>query len=288
MAQKYRIKTIRYAGAFDYILDTNNGLYVFGEHKKHINDLLFDYNSFKCRIITIVRVPQKNISEMEFTIGDMIQLHSGRKAITNIFFELGDPILRCGNGVQDRVRLLNAVKIVPVIKEEVATKTVKKATTTKKVVKKETNPFQSIEDTIVKSFNGRQIRLEKTLKERKETLKEFLIKYYVDWNKAAIEDKKDTIWVDDDTIQTKAGKRRSLGDLYMIAKYYYPNTTLKDLVKILFVDFVTEFPHYRSSYCWGTSKRMFYYAGTQTTGIYDKEQLDEYGKKWDWYIINLK
>ncbi len=121
---------------------------------------------------------------------------------------------------------------------------------------------------------------DKTAQTRKETLQEFLAKVFTEWN-----DEKNTIYVDDKSIQTGTGKRRSLGDIYMLCKYYYPTVTIRDVLFELYVGLRDYFDsHYRTSYCHTINKRVWYYDEDAGSGIYNKELNDEYGKKYNWYL----
>jgi hypothetical protein len=136
----------------------------------------------------------------------------------------------------------------------------------------------------IESDYPRPIRLEKTKRKRKETLHEFLIKFLTDWN-----DEKDTIYADDKSRQTKAGKRRSLGDIFMICKYYYPDITLEEVLYELYVGLNEYFTSgYRSSYCFAMLKRTFYYDEDAKNAVYNKTHNDEYGNPYRYYLAFFK
>ena len=123
----------------------------------------------------------------------------------------------------------------------------------------------------------RDIRIQGVLKKREETLEEFLIKFFTKWN---IE--KNTIYVDNEKIQTQSKRRRSLGDIYKICKYYYPRCTLRQVAVLLYSTLSKKVPGFRSSYCWTINKRVWYKG--DHTGFYNKTQEDEYGmstKDWE-------
>ncbi len=116
-------------------------------------------------------------------------------------------------------------------------------------------PFLIIEQTI-KDKNLRAIRLEKLKKDRDgQTVEQFLIKFFTEWN-----DNRNTIYVDNRDIQTPIGKRRSLGDIYMICLYYFPECSLKDVLDILYNQLLSSMPDgFRSSYCSTINKRVWYF-----------------------------
>lgn len=125
-----------------------------------------------------------------------------------------------------------------------------------------------------------EIRLEKFNRKRKETLHEFLIKFFTDFNI-----NKKTIYKKDKSIQTPANKRRSLGDIYMICKYYYPNISVKDVIYELYIGLREDvkIEKLRTSYCSMINKRVWYY--NATVGLIGTKNLeDEYGYKYDEYL----
>ncbi len=147
--------------------------------------------------------------------------------------------------------------------------------------------LEQIEEDIRAKY-PRPIKLERLLKRRTETLKEFLIKFFkgnpnneiLPWN-----DTRNTIYVDDSTVQTPMEKRRSLGDIYMICKYYYPNCTLQEVVKLLYVTLIDELDEgMRTSYCNTIRKRVWYYSFDTDGGVYNEDTVDEYGNKFNFYI----
>lgn len=116
-----------------------------------------------------------------------------------------------------------------------------------------------------------KIRLERLLKKRKETVEEFIYKFFTEWN-----DDRNTIFVNRE-VQTLAEKRRSLGDIFMIVRYYYPSATLEEVVKILHETMPKRLTGFRTSYCNDIKKRVFYYDGERATGVFDAKKEDEYG-----------
>lgn len=118
------------------------------------------------------------------------------------------------------------------------------------------------------------LRIQGLLKKRKETLEEFLIKFFSKWN-----EEKDTILVENKEVDTLAGCRRSIGDVYMICKYYYPKCTLKEVKDILY-GFIggSKLKGFRSSYCHSTDKRMFYREDPEDKSvILNTDEVDEFG-----------
>lgn len=118
---------------------------------------------------------------------------------------------------------------------------------------------------------------------RRESIEDFLTKFFKNWN-----ENRNTIYTDDNSVQTEMGKRRSLGDIFAICRYYYPTCTLKEVAKALYVtlnETITD--GYRSSYCNTINKRVFYYDNTKENGVFDKTTNDETGHPHRWWIEQL-
>lgn len=142
--------------------------------------------------------------------------------------------------------------------------------------------FAAVEQAIL-SRNTRPIRLERLLKRRTETLQRFLERFFQDWN-----DDRNTIYVDDSSVQTEMGRRRSLGDIYMICKYYYPTCTLNEVLNLLYNVLPTSMPNgFRTSYCNTILKRVWYFDEDQATNQLDKTRNDEFGNNYQFYLTNI-
>lgn len=153
------------------------------------------------------------------------------------------------------------------------------------VITKTNNVFETLEAKILNSYN-RPIRLSKFFKKNlPKTLEEFLINFYKEYNK-----NHQTIFVDDKTVQTDVNKRRSLGDIFIICKYYYPTCTLKEVINTLYNVLPVKITNgYRQSFCSTIKKRVFYYQPeTYTENYMQQGRDDEYGNSVDFYTENLK
>lgn len=124
------------------------------------------------------------------------------------------------------------------------------------------------------------IRLEKLLKKTIPTnLKDFLIKFFEVYNA-----EKATIYVDTKVVQTTTGRRRSLGDIYQLCKYYFPECTLKQVLTLLYTTLPAHYNRgFRTSYCSTIHKRVWYYEAGSATHEYDSTTNDEFGKRPDFY-----
>ena len=154
-----------------------------------------------------------------------------------------------------------------------------------------TNLFGQIKEAILESFDNEDtpIRIRGLLRKRKETLQEFLIKFFTKWN---IE--RDTIWVRTGETQTEADKKRSLGDIYMICKYYYPDCTLNELILHLYDSLPEYFEEvhdetgFRTCVCQQIHKRVWWYEEGDANNVNHKTTNDEYGKPYRFYLDNLE
>lgn len=139
-----------------------------------------------------------------------------------------------------------------------------------------------LEKLIISNYSS-PIRIKGLLRKRKETLEEFLTKFITDWNL-----EKDTIYVETGIQQTDAGRRRSLGDIYMICKYYYKNITLNEVLNLLYNILKDNIDTgYRTCYCSTIKKRVWYYDENSEIRIFNEDQNDEYGNKYQFYLDNI-
>ena len=143
------------------------------------------------------------------------------------------------------------------------------------------NTILKLQETIESQY-PREIRLEKTLKNRNESLFTFISTFLMDWNNT-----RKTIYVDNKEMQTDIGKRRSLGDIYMICKYYYHACTLKDVLKILYID-LSKHDGFVNSKCDDIHKRVWRYDKELPSITYNLNIYDEYGNRPEDYYKLLK
>jgi len=143
----------------------------------------------------------------------------------------------------------------------------------------------TLQTKILSNYN-RPIRLANTLKKSiaKLTLYEFLKEFFETYNH-----ERDTIYADNTSeVQTEMSKRRSLGDIFMLCRYYFPNCTLKDVLKILYVDLHNLVPGFRTSWCNQIHKRVWYLEDSDDENEQcNKTQTDEYGYKFNDYVAIL-
>lgn len=148
------------------------------------------------------------------------------------------------------------------------------------------NTLEAIEADIIRKYT-RAIRLPQLLRARTETPLQFLTKFFKGTdNIEAWNETRNTIYVDDNSVQTESGKRRSFGDIFMILKYYYPNITVKEVVALLYRDVFTGNLRLgmRSSNCGQIHKRVWYYDEDEGGQFMEAGQRDEYGNNKQFYL----
>lgn len=153
-----------------------------------------------------------------------------------------------------------------------------------KAAPKAVDKVKQIEEQLLKQP---KIRLNKFLRKNKgNSVKEFIILFL---NK--LNNEYETIYYEDKKIHTPAGKRRSLGDIFILTKYYHSKATLKEVAQILHSLFNSkEVPNFRSSKCSQIKRRTFYKgASMQSSELLQAEDPDEFGltvKQWQELLKN--
>jgi hypothetical protein len=208
----------------------------------------------------------------EFEVGtSMVIVGDISKKVVNISIQKGLVVLYLF-AHHESIFLNNAVKYVEPIPEPTLSDEDK------------ANFFLAIQNKII-TANPRPIRLPGLLKNRKtQTLADFLRAFFTDYNT-----NKDTIFVDNRDVQTAAGKRRSVGDIFMICRYYYSTCTLSQVYDILLNQLPISMPSgFRTSKCSTISKRVWYYDATKESAQKDLNSIDEYGNKISVLKTNLQ
>lgn len=305
MAAQYKILEFESVYGNDkLILDERSGLYkgflrskynhtITYSNAKGIDSLhsiytILDSNNYNISKIKVLvtrdsRFHRNNVENYKtYSVGDVKFLNNLQVTIKRILIGDIDQNQRISILAQlYNNELINITKLKDEI--EMPKVAVKKAETTnrsKTVKQVKTDKFFRIASTIEKAFAGQEVRLQGVLKKRKETLEQFIVKFFTKFNL-----EKDTIFVNTLEVQTSHGKRRSLGDIYMICKYYYPDVTVEEIAKIIYTNLRTH--RLRSSFCYNVKKRVWYYSETAESNVYDEDVADEYGHKWKYYIDKL-
>lgn len=236
-------------------IEFNNRIYIFSEntyeyHDESLNHLK-ETEYFKAvKLGNILSV--KTNTGITFSVGDILTNYSNR-TIMAIYLHHDNLKIRF-----DDLHISNYTELL--------------------FTKKEKLSLEKLEEKI-KELNPKKLRLENTLLKsiKNLTLCDFLYKFFVEFNYS-----KNTIYVENKQIQTEAGRRRSLGDIYCICKYYFPNCSLKEILRILYVDLHETLDGFRTSYCYTINKRVWYWEDPDD----DNEQCDKLKEDEFGYIFN--
>lgn len=111
-------------------------------------------------------------------------------------------------------------------------------------------------------------------------IEEFIKRFFKTYNNDLI-----TAFADNGNEQTRAGARRSGGDIFRICKYYYPKTTLEEVMKTidkLHQEGLGDNKYLKSQVCRQVNKRV-YNTDSRTT-VFHKEEKDEFNRLVGDYI----
>lgn len=238
---------------------------------------------FMCSATYAIHAVKRVNDGVEFEVGTRITVNL---RINSIKIENNIPRLTSDGGVE--IMLANATiytapAVVTPTPQPAATITNNAPTTNLNQTQKDAF-FNTIQHTII-AANPRAVRLPGLLRNRgTQTLQAFLQEFFTNWN-----EDKDTIYADNRDVQTAAGKRRSVGDIFMICKYYYPTCTLKQVYNALLNQLPTSMPSgFRTSKCSTINKRVWYFDDELESGQLDLERADEYGNKIALLKTNLQ
>jgi hypothetical protein len=254
-----------------------------------VNQSTRHFISFLCQNTYRVSKVKRLVDNVEFELGRLI-----KRSPTGVAIVLTQIELNTDNGkilLNGSIALENAISAAGVAVQQTTTPTPAPIPT----LPAQTNDewFLALQNRIIANY-PRAIRLEKTLRNRKtQTLKDFIKIFFEEWNgnndnNSEQGDFKNTIYVDNHSIQTGWGKRRSIGDLFMICRYYFPNCTLKQVYQILLIDLYNEFENgFRTSKCNTIGKRVWYYDNEDDKGQLDLNTPDEYNNTISIYLQKL-
>lgn len=254
--------------------DDRSGFYI-SDKDVNIQRHLKSFIGKKCNITSVIFKTNDFIKgNVKFEIGNV---YAGDIIKSIGFSDEGKILLYTGVDVfielSDAVRHINELKF-PEPKKVLVKKVIEP------IVKPKVNMYDNILLQINKDYL-QPIRLEKTLKNRgKQTLERFLINFFNDYNLS-----RNTIYSTTKKVQTEMGKRRSLGDIYMICKYYFPNCTVQEVYKLLTGVLPNYFVNgFRTSSCKMINKRVWYYDANKKNELLNKEYVDEFGNTYEQYI----
>ena len=247
-----------------FTLEPVTGLYVSSldsNNKKGLYDFLCDPDYI------ITKVKYGTINPREFELLEFVKYNNNRVQIDGFTIIKNKMYIATedDNGPDDG--LIHIALAIPYINNQ-------------QLIDEANQFFTQLQQTILDS-NPRKFRILGVLKNRRESVKEFLIKFFKGtgnmtqgWNNS-----KNTIYLDNSEVQTESGRRRSLGDIFIVLRYYYPNITLKEVVKLLYVTLPEELRGnngLRSSYCNQINKRVWYCENNANGNWYNTELPDEY------------
>lgn len=115
---------------------------------------------------------------------------------------------------------------------------------------------------------------------KRSSLKEFLINFFIDYNR-----NNHTFFVKGMYTQTTLAKRRSIGDIFLICKHYYPDCRLHEVLYLLHKVLPSEIDLY-TWHCCNIQKRVWFINKTNTR-VGDESYKDEYGYKYRDYRKEL-
>lgn len=244
---------------------------------------------FMCSPTYVISGVKRLTDNQEFLIDTRINSNVTtvtNRSINSIKIENGQIRFDCSGGSD--IPLQNAVVYTPPVvlppTPQPAVAAANNAPTTNLNQTQKDAFFNTIQHTII-AANPRAVRLPGLLRNRgTQSLQAFLQEFFTNWN-----EDKDTIYADNRDVQTEAGKRRSVGDIFMICKYYYPTCTLKQVYNALLNQLPTSMPSgFRTSKCSTINKRVWYFDDELESGQLDLERADEYGNKIALLKTNLQ
>jgi hypothetical protein len=243
---------------------------------------------FMCSSTYMIHSVKRLTDNVEFSVATRINsnINPAGRLIMSIKIENGEIVLSVTGGAEialHNAAIYTAPVVTPIVAQPIATAANNASTTNLNQTQKDAF-FNTIQNTII-AANPRAVRLPGLLRNRQgQTLQAFLQEFFTNWNQ-----EKDTIFADNREVQTQAGKRRSVGDIFMICKYYYPSCTLKQVYKALLIDLPASMPSgFRTSKCTTINKRVWYYDSGAESGQLSLETTDEYGNKIALLKTNLQ
>jgi hypothetical protein len=296
--QSYKILSIRWNElntGINYTLDERTGNFVTNSHsveESHRTKSLMDFFSLNGVNITKVRRNPTTtaIRQCDFSIGDRITRTNGvghSATIVGIKIEGGRVVL-VTNVTNLGMSLEDAQLYVPPVQDTVPSNN----TSTNAITS--STAISDMQDRVLREFDGgsgRTIRLERLLKNRRtQTPEQFLIKFFKEWNYAIsnTDTRRNSIYVDDSSRQTDCGRRRSLGDIFMLMRYYYPTITLREVLVLLYRTLPRQIERgFRSSICNQIHKRVWYYDPANANDMVNSTSADEYGHALSWYTDRI-
>lgn len=118
------------------------------------------------------------------------------------------------------------------------------------------------------------------------SLKDFITNFLKDYNK---NNELENITVDDEEVFCAQNKRRSGGDIFRLCKYYYPKTTLLEVLAVLDEIILQDTKkEYKVQICEMINKRVYSYWGEKAGNHYHLTDNDEFNRKQGEYVREYK
>jgi len=267
-SRKFQILQFKSKGLtpLTYDLNANNGNYICSinpeENPKRC------VSSFTCDgdfTISGIRDKQRNL---DFIIGKVIATNTGLGNLEKIQIVF--------DGVSSQVMLTLSGGLVPYNMSSVRPHVQPKPIVEVKATIAEQHPeFYSLEQRILKDFNNQTLKFDVFKRKKTETFEEFRKLF---WERNA---EFKTIWSGTGYGQTTTDRRRSLGDIFMICKYYYPSISLETIIRWLYGKNTPG-----GQYCGAVEKKVF--RGNYDGVLNHLNRVDEYGNLITFYTEKIK
>ena len=238
-----------------YSLNTNTGDYIDYNNNK------FHLYSFFGKDVIVISILDK-LRDITFSVGDSVTTPLGPKEIISMQIVGGAEnttvqFTLFTNNASNTILMRNCTKVVPVIPV---------APTIKKTNNSE---FEELQQRIIKDFDAKTLKFAVFVRKKSETFEEFKTLFFGRNNEF------DTVYSENNNVQTTKGRRRSLGDIFMICKYYYPNISLSTVIAWLYSP-----EYFKGQYCSEVKKRVW----RIDYNVMNHENFnDEYGKTTNYY-----
>jgi len=246
-----------------YTLNQQTGDYV------DTNGVKYHLYTFFGKDVCITSILDKHRSKT-FSIGDRVNTPQGPKEIISM------KVVNYAEMVNVQFTLLtnNAANTILMFNTTPYVET-KPTVEVKATIAGQHPEFHTLEQRILKDFDNKTLKFDVFKRKKTETFEEF-IKLFFERNAEFA-----TVWSNTGYEQTSKGRRRSLGDIFMICKYYYPNISLETIIRWLYGK---DTPGGR--YCGTVDKRVF--RGNYQGVLNDLDIEDEYGNLITFYTEKIK
>jgi len=232
-----------------YSLNTNTGNYEYNSDKFHLY-------SFFGKDVMVISILDK-LRNITFSVGDSVVTPQGNKEIISMRIVGGAEnttvqFTLFTNNAANTILMPNCTKVVLIAP-----------------TLKNSSEFEELQQRIIKDFNGKTLKFAVFVRKKSETFEEFKKQFF------QRNDEFDTVYSENNTIQTTRGRRRSLGDIFMICRYYYPNIHLSTVIAWLYSP-----DYFKGLFCGGVHKRVW---RMEYNKMNHENLKDEYGNLTSYY-----